>query len=258
VGDVSRPLFFCVALVATAVPFAVFVGPARADAPPEAPAAVDLGLPPIAPLLAKLGTHGERIEEMKKRGSYTLSGRIEQLDGDGAIDSWKNLVLRIVATGEPVPKSEVVKYVEDGEDKTAEAKKKAADRAKQKVDKRREFRVPFLPSEQAKYDFRVVGRDVRHPELVKIGFTAKKPADDTWTGSAWVHQTDGEIERMTFGFSKNPTFVDQAEATLVFGNRTELGRAPSELSFDAKGGFLFIRRHYRGRATLTDAALAKN
>ncbi|RYZ67913.1 MAG: hypothetical protein EOP08_01730, partial [Proteobacteria bacterium] len=70
-----------------AVPFALSERHAHADAPAGSPAAVDLGLPPLAPLLAKLGTHGERIEEMKKRGSYTLSGRIEQLDGDGAIDS---------------------------------------------------------------------------------------------------------------------------------------------------------------------------
>lgn len=248
-GGVSRPLFLFLAALAFA--------PALAHAEPAgAAAASTLALPPLAPLLSKLGAHGERIEEMKKRGSYTLSGTIEQLDGDGTVDNWKNLILRVTATGDATPKSEVVKYVEDGEDKTADAKKRAAERAQKKVDKKREFRVPFLPSEQSKYDFRVVGLDSRRPELVKVGFTAKTPGEDTWNGTAWVHQHDGEIEQMTFGFSKKPTFVDDAEATLVFGNHTALGRAPSELRFDAKGGFLFIRRHYRGHATLTETALS--
>lgn len=253
-GGVSRPLSFVLSLA-----FACAMSsPAHADpAPPPSAANTTLAVPSLAPLLGKLGAHGERIEEMKKRGSYTLSGRIEQLDGDGAIDSWKNLVLRVTATGESTPRSEVVSYVEDGEDKTADAKKRAADRAKKKIDKKREFRVPFLPSEQPKYDFRVVGVDSKTPELIKIAFSAKTPSDDTWNGTAWVHQQDGEIERMTFGFSKRPTFVDEAEATLVFGTRTALGRAPSELRFDAKGGFLFIRRHYRGHATLTNAVLGK-
>lgn len=212
-------------------------------------------MPELAPLLAKLGHHGERIEQMKKRGSYTLSGRIEQLDGAGVVDNWKDLILRVIATGESTPKSEVVKYVEDGEDKTAEAKERASKRAKKKVDKKREFKVPFLPSEQPKYDFRVLGRDARFPGRVKVGFSAKTPGEDVWNGSAWVNEKEGEIESMGFTFSQNPTFVDEATATLVFGNHTELGRAPSELKFDAKGGFLFVRRHYRGHATLTNAAL---
>lgn len=232
--------------------------PALASA--EVPAvggAQSVAAPTLAPLLARLGSHGERIEQMKKRGSYTLAGRIEQLDGDGAVDSWKDLVLRVLATGESTPRSEVVKYVEDGEDKTAEAKEKSAKRAKKRVDKKREFRVPFLPSEQPRYDFRILGRDARFPGRVKVGFVAKSPAEDAWNGTAWVNEKEGEIESMGFTFSQNPTFVDQAQATLVFGNHTELGRAPSELTFEAEGGFLFVRRHYRGRATLTDATLTK-
>ena len=227
--------------------------PARAEEPGSAAA----GAPALGPLLVKLGEHGARIEEMKKRGSYTLSGHVERLDGDGEIDSWKDLVLRVTATGDPTPKSEIVKYVEDGEDKTAEAKEKALGRsAKKKVDKKREFKVPFLPSEQPKYDFRVLGRDTRYPGRVKLGFQAKKPDEDTWNGTAWVNEADGEVESLGLSFSKLPAFVDQADATLVFGNRTPLGRAPSEMQFEAKGGFLFVHRHYRGHARLTDATLA--
>ncbi len=245
---VHRHLVLVVALALSTPAVALAEGPKA----PHASA-----VPELAPLLVRLGGHGERLEEMKKRGSYTLSGRIERLDGDGAVDNWKTLILRIVASGASTPKSEVVRYVEDGEDKTADAKVRAAKSAKKKVDKKREFKVPFLPSEQPKYDFRVLGRDARFPGRVKVGFAAKTPAEDVWNGSAWVNEKEGEIESMGFTFSQNPSFVDEATATLVFGNHTELGRAPSQLDFEAKGGFLFIRRHYRGHASLTNAALTR-
>ena len=101
----------------------------------------------------------------------------------------------------------------------------------------------------------MLGRDERFPGSVKVGFVARTPSEDTWNGTAWVNEADGEIESMGFTFSEKPSFVDEARASLVFGTQTALGRAPSKITFEGKGGFLFIRRHYRGSATLSDAIL---
>ena len=42
---------------------------------------------------------------------------------------------------------------------------------------------------------------------------------------------------MGFSLSKNPTFVDHVDIRITFGLATALGRAPSEISFDGRGGF---------------------
>ena len=134
------------------------------------------------------------------------------------------------------------------------AKKSAAKKHKKKMP---EFRVPFLPSEQPFYDFELIGKDDRYPGKIKVGFRSKEPNEERFNGTAWVDEKSGEVESMGFSLSQNPTFVDEADATIVFGTPTELGRAPSELTFEAKGGFLFIHKHFKGRATLTNASLSK-
>ena len=71
-------------------------------------------------------------------------------------------------------------------------------------------------------------------------------------GSAWVDETAREVLSMGFSFSKNPMFVDHVEVSVVFGLPTPLGRGPSKVSFDGKGGFLFIHKHMRGSGVLSD------
>ena len=90
---------------------------------------------------------------------------------------------------------------------------------------------------------------------MRIGFTPKVPAENAIKGSAWVDEGEREVLSLGFSFSKNPTFVDHVEVKVIFGLPTELGRAPSQLSFDGRGGFLFIRKHYRGSATITEPSV---
>jgi hypothetical protein len=74
-------------------------------------------------------------------------------------------------------------------------------------------------------------------------------------GSAWVDPAVGEITSLGFSLSKNPMFVDHVEVTVRFDLHTSLGLAPSAVSFDFRGGFLLIHKHYRGSATITGQAL---
>ena len=56
--------------------------------------------------------------------------------------------------------------------------------------------------------------------------------------------------------SKNPTFVEHVDVTMRLELVTPLGRAPSSFAFDARGGFLFVRKHYRGSATISHPRIA--
>jgi hypothetical protein len=241
-----------VVLAAAASPFSAHAKDA-AVAPTSADAA-------LAPLLSRLARHAEQFEEMKRRGSFTMNGRMEELDRQGHVDGTKEILLRVTAT--PTERlTEIVKYTEDGADKTAEARQKAEKRrAEGKKDRasaaKNDVRLPFLASEQPRYLFSILERDPQTPTRVRVAFRPVVPAENAFKGSAWVDASAGEVLTMGLSPTKNPTFVDHVDITLRFDLSTPLGRAPSSIAFDARGGFLVVRKHYRGSATISDPRIA--
>lgn len=238
---------------------------ASAPAPANAPALVAApgGVP--AELMAGLAQHAARFEEMKRRGAFTMTGRMEEVDRDGRASDTKELKFRSTPTPIPMDRiTSVLRYVENGEDKTADAQKRAsARRAKrlkdpdrQAEERKRDLKLPFLATEQARYVFSLVEREAAQPSRVRVAFVPKTPAEDAIKGSAWVDENEREVLSVGFSLSRNPTFIDHVAITIVFGLPSELGRAPSQLTFDGRGGFLLIRKHYRGTATLSQPALA--
>lgn len=212
--------------------------------------------------MAGLAAHAEAFEQMKRRGAFTLDGKLDQLDSDGKVSETKEVRLRVTARPAPAtPRAEVLRYLENGADKTAEAREKAASAASKsgksgKSGKRREFKLPFLASEQARYVFALLERDPALPSRVRVSFTPLAPAEDAFKGSAWVDTTTGALLSLGFSLSRNPTFIDHVEVQLTFGLDTPLGRAPSEITFDTRGRFLFFHKHLRGRATLSNPHFA--
>ena len=251
--NVRRRWFVAATLCAAVAASAATI--ARAD---DAPASGVAAIVDDA-LLKGLAKHATRVEEMKARGEFTLSGKMEALDGSGNPTETKELVMRSTPTSTPHDRVvKIVRYVEDGKDKTAEAQTKADERrAKRKSaapsgkPDRQDLKMPFLPSEQARYVFSIAERDVAGGR-VRVAFVPKAPAEDAIKGSAWVDERTSEVLSMGFSFSKNPIFVDHVEVTLTFGLSTPLGRAPSTIAFDGRGGFLFVHKHYRGTATISD------
>ncbi|MDB4934383.1 MAG: hypothetical protein JWP87_1355 [Labilithrix sp.] len=254
-------------LVAAALGMLVLGAPdiSRADAPAEsALAPASSSVVPEA-LMAGLAQHAARFEEMKRRGAFTMTGRMEEVDGDGKASDTKEIQLRSTPTPAPMDRiTNVIRYTENGKDKTADAQKRATERRakrlgdpeKQAEEKKKDLKLPFLAPEQARYVFSVAERDPADASRVRIAFHPKTPAENAIKGSAWVDEKEREVLSVGFSLSKNPTFVDHVEITIVFGLPTELGRAPSKLSFDGRGGFLFIRKHYRGTATLSEPKVA--
>ncbi|MFO0734897.1 MAG: hypothetical protein U0270_03420 [Labilithrix sp.] len=229
---------------------------ALADETAPAPAVISESL------MSGLAQHAQKLEDMKARGVFTFSGKMEMLDDNNKPTEVREMTMRSTPTGAPRDRVvKVMKYTEDGKDKTAEAQAKAdARRAKHKIAKNEklgnDLKLPFLASEQSRYIFSVAERDKTDPTHVRINFNPKTPAEDAIKGSAWVDETSKEVLSVGFSLSKNPAFIDHVDVTIVFGLPTQLGRAPSAISFDGRGGFLFIRKHYRGSATITDPGVA--
>jgi hypothetical protein len=217
----------------------------------------DAADPALTPLLDRAGVHATRFEEMRKRGSYTLAGHMDEVSSTGAVSANKDMVVRVTATGDDTPLIDVVRYTENGADKTADAQQKAlARRAKKKRARANDFHLPFHPSQRSRYTFARAERDAA-TRAVRVTFTPKEAALDAIKGSAWLDEASGEVLSMGFSFSKNPRFVDHVDVKLVFGLTTPLGRAPSELTFDAEGGLLFVHKHFRGFAKITEARVTR-
>lgn len=209
----------------------------------------------LAIVLPKLASTSARLEELLKKASFTVTGHMESIGGDGSVSEPKDGVFKIVSDGTK-QRFEVVRVVEDGQDKTEEARKKAAEkekeRAAKKADPSKEAHVPFLATEQPKYNFRVGETDPRDPARVRIFFDAKSPAENLFNGSAWVDTRDGSILSAGFSPSKTNMFVDYVRVTVELGAKTAAGPAVSKLQFEAGGGFLFVRKRVRGWATATE------
>ncbi len=214
--------------------------------------------PPSTELMARLADHAARYIGLRKRASYSIDGRMEFLDGDGKPNSVKELVARVEADGTD-SHFVVVRYAEDGEDKTADAQKDARKRAqerKSKKDDNKRLPIPILAEEQGRYVFDQIETDPADPTRVRIAFVPKDPADDTIEGSAWVDTVHADLISVGFKVSRPPMFVDAIHVTLEFGAQTPFGPAVSRVVADGDGGFLFFRKRFHAAATLSNYRFA--
>jgi hypothetical protein len=214
--------------------------------------------PPDAGLLARLAVHAAAIERMRTHASYALEGELDSLDGDGKVDSVKNMSARIVADGERT-RLVVLRCTEDGKDTTEDARKDArAGNEKTKEERSKQhIEMPFLPEAQPRYAFDQVAVDAADPARVQISFVPKEPTEHTSEGSVWVDTKTGTFLSAGFKLSKPGFFVEYVHLTIEFGAKTELGPAISRVTVDGKGGLLFFRKHFRGEATLSDYTILR-
>jgi hypothetical protein len=209
---------------------------------------------PPSDLMQRLGAYAVRFETMRTHASYAVEGKLESIDGSSRVDSTKTMKAHVDADGRKVRFS-ILQYVEDGADKTGEAKdkqkKQEAEDANKPPSNKREWRMPFHPGEQARYYFDQVEVEARNPNRVRIAFSPKIKEDDTIEGSAWVDVSAGTLITAGFKLVKPPTLVEQVHVTMFFGEQTALGPAPSRIAVDARGGVLFVRKRYHAEATLS-------
>jgi hypothetical protein len=234
--------------------FAFAVGAGLALAAASRTAHADL---PPAELMDRLAVHAAGFELMRTHASFAFDGKLDDLDGDGNATSKKVLHARVEANG-TAARLVVIRYLEDGEDKSDDARKKAHDADEKHKAKTQEERdkekvpMPFLSSERAKYTFDEVETDRADASRVRIAFVPKAPTEQTIEGSAWVDTRAGTVISAGFKMSKTPLFIDWIHFTVEFGETTPLGPAISKITTEGRGGILFFHKHFVGSATVTD------
>lgn len=192
---------------------------------------------------------------MKTHASFVIAGKLEELASDGSAKNAKEMTARVTADGTRLH-LDVLRYVEDGQDKTIEAQQKSKEKEAEKKPetgpKKRDVRMPFHAGEQPRYWFDQIETDPTDPTRVRIAFVPKIKEDDTIEGSAWVDTQAGTVLSAGFKLSKPPTAVDYVNVQIAFGASTSLGPAISKIDIEGAGGILFVRKHFRGSATLTN------
>jgi hypothetical protein len=210
--------------------------------------------PPSPELLAKLADYAESFERQRTHASYAVKGRLDELDAEGQTDGSKELWGHVDADGHDA-RFTVLRYLEDGKDKTEDAIKEAresAEKSKKRRKEGKELKMPIRKDEQSRYVFDQAETDPKDPTRVRITFVPKERADDTVEGSAWVNAETGAPISAGFKLSKTPIFIDYVHFTVEFGEKTSLGPAVSKVIVDGKGGILFIRKHFRATASLSE------
>jgi hypothetical protein len=216
------------------------------------PRAASAGRPPPE-LMARLADYAARLDSMRTHASYRVEGELFTLGRDGKPDSSKAMEARVHADGRAA-RLVVLRYTEDGEDKTPDAQKRAVDREKERKEKKR-IRLPILAAEQPRYVFDELESDAADPSRVKISFVPRVPEDDTIEGTAWVDSTTGSLVSAGFKLSKTSFFVDYVHFTVEFRESTSLGPAVSSVLVEGQGGVLFFRKRFRGTARVSQYAI---
>jgi hypothetical protein len=216
---------------------------------------------PSPALLTRLAAHAAAFEAMRTQASYAVSGRLEELDGDGKADGVKEMRARVESDGAAIT-FVVLSYTEDGEDKTDEAKKKAKERAEKKAKdaeaaKKKELKMPFLATEQPRYVFEIAERDKADASRLRVTFVPVDKDETTIEGSAWVDERAGTVLSAGFKLSRTSMWIDYMHIQVEFGAATSLGPAVSKVSMDGKGGILFLRKRFHAQATLSDWRIAR-
>jgi hypothetical protein len=218
--------------------------------------------PPDPALIERLSHHVEAIDMIGKRASLRVEQLVEELDGDGKVSSTETQQSRVETDGKTAHQV-IERAMKDGKDVTAEeqekvkkAEEEAAKKEKKKDGKKDGDEELTLPFASDGYVYDQVAVDTADPTRVEISFTPKKPTKHTVEGKAWVDTTSGTIISAGAKLSKPPTLVDWVHFTVELGAKTPLGPALSRMTFEAKAGLLFIRKHFRGEIKMSDYRIA--
>jgi hypothetical protein len=211
-------------------------------------------LPPAPELMAKLGQYAARFERQRTHASYAIEGRLELLEADGSPGSAKELWGHVEADG-AAARLTVIRYLEDGKDKTEEGIREAREAAEKKKNKSHELKLPILAEEQARYIFDEAEIDPGDASRIRITFVPKERQEDTVEGSAWVDSVSGAPISAGFKLSRTSFFVDYVHFSVEFGALTALGPAVSKVNVEGKGGILFFRKRFRAVATLSEYSI---
>ena len=209
---------------------------------------------PPADLMKKLADSTAAMQKAADAADVTIDTLAEQLDKAGKSTDTTDVVVRVTHPGGH-EHEELVKYVEDGKDLTAEKKAKAAkDDAKKKDDdggENEDVPIPFSATRQPRYRFVSQGADDQG--RLRIHYEpAGEPTKDDGVGDALVDVAAGTLVEMTWSPAKLPTMVKELAMTLTFTQDPAHGPLLSKIEGHGRAGVLFVQKRFRITTTFSE------
>lgn len=199
-------------------------------------------------LVSKAGQHAVAQEKALETVKLTTTERQQELNGSGKVKH--NSV--IVESRTPVPGGQpkyfIEKAIEDGNDISNEESKRMR-LAVKGADKPGEGRIddPFLPSEQAKYRFWMIGPEAKHPGWVRVGFAPKGAPNSNLVVGEAVIDDQGYLRHLEEHPARNPSHIDEAHMTSDWNTPSPWGPLRTKMTVEAKGRiFFFFHRQMKG------------
>lgn len=211
-------------------------------------------------MLGKVSEREARMAKFLENHSHLTETRAEELDKKGNVESVTESLERVVRKGERTER-EILRYVRDGKDDTANERKKRAGVKAGPPGKERSIKIgatsPFDAKEQGKHRFTLVGPDPADPGRVRIRFEPNgKKSPETSVGEAVVDPATGAILSLRFRPADNPKFVDQMDVQMEYGATTPEGPALSRVTIEGAGGVLFIKKRMKMTVKLSEYEFA--
>ena len=210
---------------------------------------------PPADLMKRLADSTAAMQKTAEAADVTIDTLAEQLDKSGKSTDTTDVVVRVTHPGGH-EQDELVKYVEDGKDLTAEKKAKAAkDDAKKKTtddgDANQDVPIPFSAARQPRYRFTAQGADEQG--RLRIHYEpAGTPGEDDGIGDALVDPATGALVQLTWSPAKLPTMVKELAMTLTFTQDPAHGTLLSKIEGHGRAGVLFVQKRFRLTTTFTE------
>lgn len=201
-------------------------------------------------------------------GSMTM--QFELLDKNGEADMVNTSTYKIYLDENGEVQSELVRMINDGEDVTEKEKAKAEakeeekekenDDAKEQGEDSEEGNVgfsmaesPFHPENQGKIQLKPLDQEKTVDGQVCRGFDYSLPLEEnTRIGTAWLNVETGAPVLHEFSTDPLPPRVKEMKNIVRYHYTPAGDFYTTEAMFEGVGGFLFIKKRFRGTMTFED------
>jgi hypothetical protein len=232
-------------------------------------AAAGAAAPPASEAAGKPDLPGlwRKALDVFQRNSDWLPGKVsilsEMLDRQGRPDSITKLDFNIVLDGKGEARTVLLQAFKDGEDVSAEMKKKLATDETQDskaAGKKSTLTVslaesPFNPGRQPDVTVRanaekqlLFGRLCQRFDFsfkTEMAGNGKKAEKTTWVGKAWLEENSGIPLKLEFSLEPLPKHVNSLWTIYLYETNAAGDWMLREIEIQGQGGFLFIRKSFR-------------
>jgi len=188
--------------------------------------------------------------------------RMEMLDGQGSAQSTEETWMKMSLGPDGKIKEDLIKQVKDGKVKDGpETKVEARSGEGKKKGEKKETSIsvssndtPFSPKVQGS----VTTKRTAHSKMILgkpcVGyeFTLSTKEGKTLSGTAWLEDPTGVPLETQYTVRPLPPHVQRLSTTVRYETTPEGAWRPQEMVMDGSGGFLFIKKAYRGIIRFSD------